>query len=116
MKLFLHLGWGKSGTTWLQSQLFNQKKVFKNFDKYRLHNLVDPNWSIYDEKNVKKIFIDFIEGAERSGLNTCISSEGIIGSLRHKPEVHETMMYRISRIYEGEKKIILFIRNSSYLF
>ena len=111
MKLFLHLGWGKSGTTWLQSQLFNQKKVFKNFDKYRLHNLVDPNWGIYDEKNVKKVFIDFIEGAGRSGLNTCISSEGIIGSLRHKPEVHETMMYRIGRVYEGEKKIILFIRN-----
>ncbi len=111
MKLFLHLGWGKSGTTWLQSQLFNQKRVFNTFDKYKLHTLVDPSWGSYDEKNVKKIFSDFIKDSGRAGLNTCISSEGIIGSLRHKPEVHETMIYRISRVYEGDKKIILFIRN-----
>ena len=35
MQLIMHIGWGKSGVTWLKAQLFNQKKVFKNFNKYR---------------------------------------------------------------------------------
>ena len=110
MKLFLHLGWGKSGTTWLQNQVFSQKKFFSSFHKYKLHNLVDPSWGPYDEDEVKKIFTEFICQAARKGLNTYVSSEGIIGSLRHKPEIHETMINRIHKVYDGEKKIILFIR------
>ncbi len=110
MKLILHIGWGKSGTTWLQSQIFNQQKVFRNFNKYRLHQLIDPSWGNYDSKKAKEVVTDFVVDSGKSGLTTCISSEGIISSINHSPAVHETTIKRINEIYDGEIKLILFCR------
>ena len=66
MKLFLHLGWGKAGATWLQSQVFSQNKIFKTFDKYKLHSLVDPNWTEYNAKNAKKVIKSITDEAKKT--------------------------------------------------
>tara|TARA_B100001059_G_scaffold77903_1_gene75662 strand:- start:3804 stop:4709 length:906 start_codon:yes stop_codon:yes gene_type:complete len=110
MKLFLHLGWGKAGATWLQSQVFSQNKIFKTFDKYKLHSLVDPNWTEYNAKNAKKVIKSITDEAKKHDVYSVVSAEGLVASLHHSSINHETMLKRIAEIYDGEIKIIFFIR------
>lgn len=137
MKVFVHIGLSKTGTTFLQKNLFPNIDDYTTYVKSEFPPLiyVDKNNSyyqrtLYKRKNIKSIKHNFINKKDLLGFwlkrrinyyfsedsNYLVSSEGLAGA-GHAPLANARINARMLKLIFGEVEIILVLRRQEdYIF
>ena len=120
-KTFIHIGFPKTGTTYLQNNIFNKISIYylgKPWDgKIEKLRIIDKNLSLLEDKDFKKIKKNYIKLISNmyNGKNL-ISNEDCLRVSRYAPQKKNNIFKNLKRYYEllspnSEVYYILIIRN-----
>ncbi len=121
--IYIHIGYQKTNSTWLQKQIFsregdfnyigpNSKKDYKAFISYLIYGYGsgDRNENKVDRQKVKKIVTEI----NNNDKNWLISGEGLIGSLYLNGNDRQNIWNRIDKL-SGKKIILITTRSQNSL-
>lgn len=124
MKRYIHIGYAKSGSTWLQNSFFSQHEQLYHLGKFKGSQVVDDNIQrafrsglieesefSYDYETTARHFQRHFDEAARSGKKACgISHELLTNSVNGRVDLAERAR-RIAKIFDYDAKIIMVVRN-----
>ena len=110
MTLLVHPGFHKTGTSWLQKQLFSDARLFnKLFDHREIHDLmVKPHDLVFDAEGVRQA-IDQRRSAPDNPVIDVISSETLCGSPFTGRRASAAIANRLAQT-TGPAKVLITIR------
>ncbi|HUT09169.1 MAG TPA: hypothetical protein VMY42_01610 [Thermoguttaceae bacterium] len=125
MKKYVHIGYAKSGSTWLQWNLFPRHRQLFHLGRAYGDSIIDDDvrlvlWSdliekpefLFDEVAATRCFERYFEQAEKmSGIRACgISHELITNTCHGRVDLSERAR-RVARIFGPGTEIIMVVRN-----
>ncbi len=114
MKPLLHIGYAKTGSTFLQFNIFKPAYGFYNaFDHHFaevIQHLILCNSFTYDAEATLKYFTDKYEDAPKQKLMPVISAESLSGQLFANNNKEKEISLRLKETFPGGK-ILIVIRN-----
>jgi hypothetical protein len=117
--LLLHIGLHKTGSTWLQSSLFNDPvhgfMVPHGVERHKLvHDLVVPDPLAYDAGRVRDFYAPHLERAGAAGLTLVLSHERLSGYPSSGGFDREIIAQRLASTFP-EGRVLLVIREQRAL-
>jgi len=125
MKKYVHIGYAKSGSTWLQWNLFPRHRQLFHLGRAYGGSIIDDQirlilWSdliekpefLFDETAATRCFERYFEQAERtSGIRACGISHELITNTCHGRVDLSQRARRVARIFGSDTEIIMVVRN-----
>lgn len=125
MKKYVHIGYARCGSSWLQKHLFPEHKQLLHLGRDWNDGIIDDSirialWSsfiqqpefLYDHEETKKSFSKYFQqAASTPGIKACgISHELLTYTITGRVDLTERAR-RIARIFDDDTDIIMIIRN-----
>jgi len=125
MKKYVHIGYPKSGSTWLQWNLFPKHRQIFHLGRAYGDTIIDDDvrlvlWSdliekpefLFDEAAARRCFVRYFEQAEAmSGITACGISHELITNTAHGRVDLSERARRVARIFGPGTEIIMVVRN-----
>jgi hypothetical protein len=108
--LLIHIGYQKTGTTWLQKQLFTNHRLgfHSPFSSREISEaIVYPYALTFDPESCRKYFTPGIQRARNEGLFPVLSRERLSGSLRGGGYDSRELADRLATVFPGAKVLIV---------
>ena len=105
----VHIGYHRTGTTWLQWNLFSHtSRGFLAAPRKEINEiLVRPNALDFDAEAARAAFRDSIQGAADEGLVPVLSQERISGNYCCGGYDNKEVAHRVHRLFPGAKVLIV---------
>lgn len=113
----VHIGFHKTGTTFLQKNVFNkQNSLFKNVAASSIQELlIAPSSYQYDQKKVNDFFRDRIKIAEEEGKIAVFSNERLSGQLHSSDQISKVIAERLHKACPFSKILIVIREQKSMI-
>ncbi len=118
MTIVIHIGYPKSGSTWLQENFFKNNKIFSNANRRDLSlNFGHPKVFDFNIKKTKNFYKSFFYNLKKNKKIGVISSEFLSGNLYLNGGM-DSQIYadRLKSIFPGSKVLIIIREQSSFLY